>query len=106
MTARSILLALAAVGLTACGESGTPADPLAARGRQVYLSQCAQCHAADPAQAGPVGPAVKGASPALLEAKIVRGEYPPGYAPKRTTQVMPPQPGLAPDIPALTAYLR
>jgi mono/diheme cytochrome c family protein len=72
----------------------------------MYLAQCIQCHNVDPALDGPVGPAVKGASPALLEAKILRGEYPPGYKPKRTTRVMPPQPPLAPDIPALAAYLK
>jgi mono/diheme cytochrome c family protein len=100
------LLALAAaVALSACGES-KPADPLAERGRQVYLSQCSQCHAPDPAQAGAVGPPVKGASRELLEVKILRGEYPPGYQPKRPTKVMPPMPALAPDVPALTAYLR
>ena len=75
------------------------------RGRQVYLGQCTQCHHADPARDGPVGPAVNGASRGLIEAKVLRGEYPPGYQPKRPTKVMPPQPGLAPDIPALAAYL-
>ena len=96
----------ATVGLAACGESSKPSDPLAERGRQIYLSQCTQCHAPDPSQAGAVGPALKGVSQALLEAKVVRGEYPSGYAPKRPTKVMPPLPALAPDIPALTAYLR
>ena len=101
------LLAVAvALGLAACGDSSKPADPLAERGRQVYLSQCTQCHAADPAQAGPVGPPVKGASKALLEAKVLHGAYPPGYTPKRPTKVMPPVPALAPDIDALAAYLR
>jgi mono/diheme cytochrome c family protein len=100
------LALIAALGLAACGDSGTPGDPLAERGRQVFLSQCAQCHAIDPAQAGALGPAVKGASKALLEAKILRGDYPPGYTPKRQSRVMPPQPALAPDIAALAAYLR
>ena len=95
-----------AIALTACGESSTPVDPLAERGRQVYLSQCTQCHAPDPAQAGAVGPPVQGASLALLEAKVLRGEYPDGYSPKRPTRVMPPMPTLAPDIGALGAYLR
>jgi len=99
-------LALAvALGWAGCGEPSKP-DPVAERGRQVYISQCTQCHATDPAQAGPVGPALKGASRALLEAKIVRGDYPPGHTPKRPTKVMPPVPALAPDIPALEAYLR
>jgi mono/diheme cytochrome c family protein len=71
----------------------------------VYLSQCTACHAVDPAQAGPVGPELKGASRELLEAKVLRGTYPPGYTPKRPTSVMPPQPQLA-DLPALAAYLK
>ena len=98
-----MLTTLAAVFFTGCSDGG---DPLVARGRQLYLAQCAQCHNADPALAGPVGPPVKGASPALLEAKVLRGEYPPGYEPRRPTRVMPPQPGLAPDLPALAAYLK
>ena len=32
---------------------------------------------------GSVGPAVAGASRELIEAKVLRGEYPPGYTPKR-----------------------
>jgi mono/diheme cytochrome c family protein len=89
-----------------CGESPKSADPLADRGRLIFVAQCTQCHATDPSQPGPVGPPVKGASAALLEAKIVRGEYPPSYTPKRPTKVMPPTPALAPEIPALAAYLR
>ena len=106
MTARAGLLALAAaLGLAACGDSATQ-DPHAERGRQVYMSQCMQCHAIDPAQAGAVGPPIKGASRALLEAKVLRGEYPPGYAPKRSTKVMAPMPSLAADLDSLAAYLR
>lgn len=106
MTRAARLTAAAALVLAGCGEPSMPPDPLAERGRQVYISQCTQCHATDPAQAGPVGPAVKGSSRALLEAKIARGDYPPGYTPKRPTKVMPPTPALAPDIPALEAFLR
>jgi len=94
----------AAALLGGCADSG--GDALAARGRQVYLAQCIQCHNANPAIPGPVGPSVKGASRDLLEAKIMRGDYPPGYKPQRPTKVMPPQPTLEPDIPALTAYLK
>jgi mono/diheme cytochrome c family protein len=101
---RVIVGAVAAALL--CGCSGGSGDPLVARGRQVYLAQCTQCHNVDPALDGPVGPAVKGASRDMLEAKVLRGEYPPGYTPKRPTKVMPPQPTLAPDIPALAAYLK
>ncbi|MGH7352997.1 MAG: c-type cytochrome [Candidatus Rokuibacteriota bacterium] len=98
--------ALAIVAAAAgCGES-PPANPLAERGRQVYLSQCIACHSPDPAQPGAVGPAVKGAARALLETKVLQGTYPPGYAPKRPTKVMSAQPGLAPEIGALAAYLK
>jgi mono/diheme cytochrome c family protein len=95
-----------AVGVFAAGCSETPSDPAAARGRQVYLAQCTQCHNADPASDGPVGPALKGSPRELIEAKVLRGEYPSGYKPKRPTRVMPPQAALAPDIPALAAYLK
>jgi mono/diheme cytochrome c family protein len=90
--------------LAACSEGG--GDPLAARGRQVYLAQCTQCHNADPGLAGPVGPALKGTPREVIEAKVLRGEYPAGYSPKRPTKVMPPQPALAPDVAALAAYLK
>ncbi len=100
-----LVVGVALVG-AGCGESSPSTDPLADRGRLIFVAQCTQCHAADPAQTGPVGPPVKGASAALLEAKILRAEYPPGYAPKRPTKVMPPTPALAPEIPALAAFLR
>jgi len=106
MIARSGLLALGlSLGVAGCGDP-TTADPRAERGRQVYLAQCTQCHAFDPAQSGAVGPPIKAASKALLEAKVLHGDYPPGYAPKRPTKVMPPMPALAPDIDGLAAYLR
>jgi mono/diheme cytochrome c family protein len=98
------LAAVTVMALAACG--GPALGPEAERGRQVYLAQCTPCHASDLAQPGPVGPPVKGSSRELLEAKLLRGAYPPGYRPKRPTSVMPPQPQLAPEIPALAAYLR
>jgi mono/diheme cytochrome c family protein len=101
--AQALLGAAAALALAACGREQL--SPEAERGRQVYLSQCTACHASDPAQPGPVGPAIKGSSRELLEAKVLRGTYPPGYTPKRTTAVMPPQPQLAPEIDALAPYL-
>jgi mono/diheme cytochrome c family protein len=96
-------LAVVALALTGC-EQGL--SPSAERGRLVFLAQCATCHGADPGQAGPIGPAVKGSSRELLEAKVLRGTYPPGYTPKRSTKVMVPMPALAGEIGALADYLR
>jgi len=106
--ARSLrLIAVGGAVLASLGGCGDGSgDALAGRGKQVYLAQCIQCHNANPAIAGPVGPPLKGATRELLDAKVIRGEYPPGYAPKRPTKVMPPQPTLAPDIAALAAYLK
>jgi hypothetical protein len=51
-------------------------------------------------------PALRGASREVLEAKVVKGAYPPGYTPKRPTTLMPPQPALAPEIDNLAAFLK
>ena len=101
---RRTLVVAAALALAACGRE--PLSLVAERGRQVYVSQCTACHAFDPWQPGPVGPELKGASRELLEAKVLRGTYPPGYSPKRPTAVMPPQPQVAADLPALAEFLK
>jgi mono/diheme cytochrome c family protein len=94
-----------ALALAAC--SNQPAlEPAAQRGRQVYEAQCTACHAADPARDGAIGPAVKGSSPELLEARLLKGAYPEGYRPKRPTTVMQPMPSLAPSLSDLAAYLK
>jgi mono/diheme cytochrome c family protein len=95
------LLALAAAS-SACS-SGEQA--LAARGETVYQNNCTACHARDPRVAGPVGPPLAGSGLELLTAKVLRNEYPPGYAPKRDTHAMVPLPHLEPDLPAIAAYL-
>ncbi|HEY2991503.1 MAG TPA: cytochrome c [Methylomirabilota bacterium] len=101
------LLALAAAAaLALIGCEREKLSPEAERGRIVYNSQCTACHAFDPSQPGAVGPEIKGSPRELLEAKVLQGAYPPGYRPKRATRVMPPQPQLAPDLPALAAYLK
>jgi mono/diheme cytochrome c family protein len=102
---RAFALLAILLGASACGEPA-PTGALAQRGRQVYLAHCIACHATDPSQAGPLGPPVKGSSRELLEAKVVKGTYPPGYLPKRPTAVMLPQPGMAPEIPALAEFLK
>ena len=75
-------------------------------GRRVYLARCTACHNADPSRDGRVGPAVKGASLELVRTRVLWAAYPPGYAPKRGTRIMPPQPDLASRIGDLAAYLR
>ena len=93
-----------AAALAACSEQPSSTDPSAERGRQVYLAQCVACHNPDPALAGPLGPPIKGSSRELLEAKLLKGAYPPGYTPKRPTTLMPVQPQLEPEIPNLAAF--
>jgi hypothetical protein len=59
----------------------------------------------DPTKDGALGPAVSGASRALIEARVLHSEYPDGYAPKRPTRVMIPLPHLEPRLAELVAYL-
>ncbi|MDO8519801.1 MAG: cytochrome c [Deltaproteobacteria bacterium] len=92
--------------VAACSpQTSSPQNNLATRGRSIYMAQCISCHAADPSQDGPVGPAVSGASRELLEARLLHRSYPPGYPPKRTTQIMQSFPHLEKEIPALEAFL-
>jgi mono/diheme cytochrome c family protein len=104
------LIALCAFTLAGCSKdsddsakSGKKAD--AARGRAIYLANCVACHNNDPSRDGPIGPAIKGSSKELLEARVLSTSYPPGYRPKRPTKVMPQFPFLKDDIPHLGAYL-
>ena len=85
---------------------GAPAlSEAAVRGKAVYGSVCIACHNANPGLDGSLGPANAHASRALVEAKVLRGEYPAGYAPKRPSHAMPPMPHLADKIDDLTAWL-
>lgn len=83
----------------------SPAD-LAARGRTVYMANCIACHSQDPAMDGALGPAVSGSSRELIEARVMRAEYPPGYTPKRDSRVMIALPHLGGELDALAAYLQ
>jgi len=100
-----ITLAVVAA-LAGCSEHSGPEGPAAEHGRQVYLAQCIACHNPDPSRAGPVGPPLRGSSRELLDAKVVKGTYPPGYTPKRPTTVMPLQPALQAEIASLAAFLK
>jgi mono/diheme cytochrome c family protein len=107
MTARQFC-AGALLGLSVligCGEKGEGKKADVQRGRAVYMTTCINCHNPDPKKDGSVGPAVWGASWALLRARVVKGEYPPGYVPKRKTRLMTPLPHLEKDILALHAFL-
>ena len=133
-SAATIMLAIAALGAAlACSEGSEPSatkssaatlTPAAADqaakvpsppptnepdlvedGKQAYLSTCIACHNPDPKLDGALGPAVAGSSFELLEARVMRAEYPEGYKPKLDTQAMVAMPFLERQLPALAAYL-
>jgi len=98
-----VSLICSTMGLSACS-STSELDPVE-RGRKTYVANCAACHHPNPAVDGSLGPAIAGSSRELLEARVVRGEYPPGYSPKQDSGLMQPMPYLAGEIDALAAYL-
>ena len=102
-------LVLTIVWFAACSkesDDSSKANPDAQRGRAVYLANCVACHNNDPSKDGPIGPAIKGSSKELIEARVLSTSYPPNYKPKRPTRVMPQFPFLKDDIAYLAAYLR
>jgi len=96
-----------AVGSLGCSQQdgALQLSEAARRGKVVYGTVCIACHNPNPALDGSLGPANAGASRALVEARVLRAEYPPGYKPKRDSKVMPAMPQLADKIDDLTAYL-
>lgn len=100
-----IVISFAALGGCAPKLTEKPLSEAALRGRAVYRSACITCHHPDPARDGSIGPAVARSSRELLEARVLRAEYPPGYTPKRASKAMRPLPNLANDIDALAAFL-
>jgi mono/diheme cytochrome c family protein len=104
---RTLSLAAIALLALACGPTDErPLSDLAVQGEKVYQNVCIACHNGNPNLDGALGPANAGASAELLAAKVLRGEYPPGYAPKRPgSTTMPRFEYLADQIPALAAYL-
>lgn len=97
-----IWLAWAALG---CNDAQAPVPDAAARGKVTYMNVCIACHAADPGEDGILGPAIADASLELLEAKVLRGEYPKGYEPKRAGATMPNYAYVAEQLPDLQAFL-
>jgi mono/diheme cytochrome c family protein len=80
-------------------------EELIEAGRSVYNANCIACHSLDPTKDGALGPAVAGSSLALLDARVLRAEYPEGYEAKRPTRVMIALPHLEPRLIELAAYL-
>ncbi|EMJ99678.1 MULTISPECIES: cytochrome c [unclassified Leptospira] len=81
-----LLLLFFALIFSFCKES-KPLSPEAEAGRGLYMANCIACHNANPKLDGAVGPSVANSSYELLEARM-RGEYPPGYLPKRQSTAM------------------
>ena len=104
---RRLLLVIALAPLAACSNGGDEAalSELAERGKHYYQNVCVACHNGDPRIDGTLGPAIAGASGALIEAKVMRAEYPAGFVPKRTTAAMPRFEYLKDEIDSLAAYL-
>ncbi len=98
------MLALILLG-AACTKKETKVASPVEEGKRLYAVHCTACHAADPKKDGAVGPSNWGSSLELLERKLVHGDYPPGYTPKRPTRVMVQLPFLKDQIPNLHAYL-
>jgi mono/diheme cytochrome c family protein len=82
-----------------------PLSALEQKGKGTYLSICIACHNPDPRLDGSVGPAIAGSSLELVTARVLTRSYPPGYKPKRSSEMMPDFPQLKDDIPGLHAYL-
>lgn len=97
------------ISLAACTKkeplTSSPVASLAAQGRTVYVTNCIACHNSNPHLAGAIGPDLYGSSHSLLEARVLRAEYPPNYTPKRQTHAMIALPHLKNEINALEAYL-
>jgi mono/diheme cytochrome c family protein len=103
------VLALTAVFLelwTACGKKDAAGgDPQVTKGRGLYAAHCIACHNSNPSVDGTLGPAIKGSSLDLLKARVIHGNYPPGYTPKRATKLMVKLPLTDEDVEAVYAFL-
>lgn len=92
--------------LLSCSKKETKSlSALEAQGKASYMSNCITCHHQDPRLTGSVGPEIADSSLELLTARVLSKTYPPGYKPKRTSELMPALPFLKRDIQALHAYI-
>jgi mono/diheme cytochrome c family protein len=80
-------------------------DTDVAMGRAIFMSHCIACHNADPSRDGALGPAIKGSSLELVQARVMRGEYPPGYTPKRASHIMVKLPITEEDVAKIHKFL-
>jgi mono/diheme cytochrome c family protein len=87
------------------GDEAAGLDEVTARGKTVYENVCTACHNRNPRENGALGPSIAGASQELLEAKVLRANYPPGYAPKLPSSTMPKYEYLAGSLGDIAAYL-
>ena len=91
---------------TACNKKeAAGGDSDVAMGRALFMSHCIACHNVDPSRDGSLGPAIKGSSLELVQARVMRGEYPPGYTPKRTTRIMVKLPLTDEDVAKIHKFL-
>lgn len=98
-------LLLLSLVLVACTKKpATPLSPVE-EGKKLYATHCTACHSPNPKIDGALGPAVFGSTLDLLDRRLVHGDYPAGYSPKRSTKVMVRLPFLKDQIPNLHAYL-
>lgn len=81
-----------------------------AKGKEIYLSTCIQCHNKDPNVKGPIGPELVDAPLEVMQVKVVTGRYPEvlpeGFVPKRKTKQMRKFPNLEKDVPSIHAYVQ
>ncbi len=81
-----LLMILSINGLFFC-KPEKELSALATEGKGIYMANCIACHNVNPKLEGAVGPSVGNSSFELLETRM-KGEYPPGYTPKRQSQAM------------------
>jgi mono/diheme cytochrome c family protein len=99
------MAALAAVALEFWNACKDQPRSETAQGEVLYATHCTACHNRNPDKDGSLGPAIKGSSLELVQARVLHGAYPPGYSPKRPTHIMQQLPLTEEDVQAIHAYL-